>query len=71
MATHSSILATDRGAWRATAHSIAKSQTRLKQLSLCDVWYGFNALINGKEESRNRLIIDVRFTENIISTFNY
>ena len=37
MATHSSILAwripLDRGAWRATVHSIAKSQTRLKRLS--------------------------------------
>ena len=37
MATHSSILAwripVDRGAWRAIAHGIAKSQTRLKRLS--------------------------------------
>ena len=37
MATHSSILAwricMDRGAWRATVHRVAKSQTRLKQLS--------------------------------------
>ena len=34
MATHSSILAwgipMDRGAWRATAHGVAKSQTRLR-----------------------------------------
>ena len=37
MATHSSILAwripMDRGAWWATVHWVAKSQTRLKQLS--------------------------------------
>ena len=25
----------DREAWRATAHRVAKSQTRLKQLSMC------------------------------------
>ena len=25
----------DRGAWRATVHGVAKSQTRLKQLSTC------------------------------------
>ena len=34
---HSSILAwrilMDRGAWRAVVHGVAKSQTRLKQLS--------------------------------------
>ena len=34
MVTHSSILAwripMDRGAWRATVHGVAKSQTRLK-----------------------------------------
>ena len=29
MATHLSILAMDRGAWRATIHGVAKSQTRL------------------------------------------
>ena len=38
MATHSSILAwripTDRGARRATVHRVAKSQTRLKRLSM-------------------------------------
>ena len=38
MATHSSILAwrisMDRGAWRATVHGAAKSQTRLKQLNM-------------------------------------
>ena len=37
IANHSSILAwrnpMDRGAWRATVHRAAKSQTRLKQLS--------------------------------------
>ena len=37
MATHSSILAwripMNRGAWWATVHGAAKSQTRLKQLS--------------------------------------
>ena len=25
----------DRGAWRATVHGVAKSRTRLKQLSMC------------------------------------
>ena len=39
MATHSSILAwrisMDRGAWRATVHRVAKSQTRLSTLSTC------------------------------------
>ena len=39
MATHSSILAwrilIDSGAWRATVHGVAKSQTRLQQLSTC------------------------------------
>ena len=38
MATHSSILAwrisTDRGARQATVHTVAKSQTQLKQLSM-------------------------------------
>ena len=38
MATHSSILARripmDRGAWRVTVHGVAKSQTRLTQLSM-------------------------------------
>ena len=38
MATHSSILVwripTDRGAWQATAHSVAKSQMGLKRLSM-------------------------------------
>ena len=38
MATHSSILAwrilMDRGAWRATVHGVAKSQTQLKRLSM-------------------------------------
>ena len=37
MAIHSGILALgnlmDRGAWRATVHGVAKSQTRLKQLN--------------------------------------
>ena len=37
MATHSSILAwripMDRGAWQATVHGVAKSQTRLKRLN--------------------------------------
>ena len=37
MTTHSSILAwrisVDRGAWQATVHRVARSQTRLKQLS--------------------------------------
>ena len=48
-ATHSSILAwrirMDRGAWRATVHRVAKSQTRLKGLSMhahipCPCTYG-------------------------------
>ena len=37
MATHSSILLKnpmDRGAWWATVHGVAKSQTRPKQLSM-------------------------------------
>ena len=34
MTTHSNILTSDRGAWWATAHGVAKSQTRLKQLSM-------------------------------------
>ena len=34
MAIYSSILAMDRGAWRATVHGVAKSQTQLKQLSM-------------------------------------
>ena len=38
MATHSSILAwripMDRGAWWATVHGVAKSQTQLKRLSI-------------------------------------
>ena len=29
MATHSSILAMDRGTWQAAVHGVAKSQTRL------------------------------------------
>ena len=29
MATHSRLFALDRGAWRATVHGVAKSQTRL------------------------------------------
>ena len=37
VATHSSILAwripMDRGAWRATVHGVAKSQTRLSDLT--------------------------------------
>ena len=32
MATPSSILAMDRGAWGATVHRVAKSPTRLKRL---------------------------------------
>ena len=34
MAIYSSILAMDRGAWWATVHGVAKSQTQLKQLSM-------------------------------------
>ena len=30
MATHSSILAMDRGAWQATVHGVTKSRTRLR-----------------------------------------
>ena len=40
MATHSSILIwripTDRGVWQATIHRVEKSQTGLKQLSMCN-----------------------------------
>ena len=40
MATHSSILTwripTDRGVWQATIHRVEKSQTGLKQLSMCN-----------------------------------
>ena len=37
----------DRGAWRATVHGVAKSQTRLKQLSThaCFIFLGFILLI--------------------------
>ena len=42
MANYSSILAWEtheqRGAWRATVHGVAKSQTQLKQLSTQDKW---------------------------------
>ena len=42
MATQSSILAgknpTDRMAWWATAHKVTKSQTRLKQLNMPDIY---------------------------------
>ena len=31
MTTHSSILAVDRGAWRAIAHRVTKSQTQLNR----------------------------------------
>ena len=31
MATHSSSLAMERGAWWATAHEVAKSQTQLRE----------------------------------------
>ena len=38
---------TDRGAWRATVHGVAKSRTRLKQLSmhalLCKLYSGITA----------------------------
>ena len=33
MATHSSVLARDEGAWWAAAYGVAQSQTRLKRLS--------------------------------------
>ena len=49
--THSSILAwripMDRGAWRATVHSVAKSQTRLKHLSMYTRWVYKNILWGG------------------------
>ena len=54
MANHPSTLAwripTDRGAWRATGHSIAKSQTRLKQLST-HIKGGFPGGASGKEST--------------------
>ena len=47
-ATDSSVLAwrihMDRGAWRATVHSVAKSQTRLKHLSMYTRWVYKNIL---------------------------
>ena len=36
LATHSSILAMDREAWRATVHGVAKSRTRLRDLPCVD-----------------------------------
>ena len=42
MATHSSILAwgnpMDRDDWQATVHGVAKSQTRLKQVSTLHIY---------------------------------
>ena len=40
MATHSSILENpmDGGAWRATVHGVAKSQTRLSDLTFILYW---------------------------------
>ena len=50
VATHSSILAwripTDRRAWRATVHGVAKSQTQLARLSTCERMYMFIVSIN-------------------------
>ena len=34
IATHSSILAMDRGAWQSIVHRVAKSQTQVKRLSM-------------------------------------
>ena len=52
MATHSSILAMDRGAWQATAHKVAQSQTKhacsaytgthIWQLGAVRVWRSFS-----------------------------
>ena len=33
--------AMDRGAWRATVHGVAKSQTQLRRLKTCSPWGGF------------------------------
>ena len=37
---------TDRGVWWATVHGVAKSWTRLKQLSTWDSYYQFQGAIN-------------------------
>ena len=37
MATHSSILAMDRGAWWATVHWVAKSWTWLSTHAVCNI----------------------------------
>ena len=39
MATHSSILALERGAWRATVHRVTKSQTRLSDFTFLTFTY--------------------------------
>ena len=53
MATHSSILAwripMDRGAWQATVHGVAKSRTRLEQLSDMRA-HGYEVLTGGGVE---------------------
>ena len=55
MATHSGILglekSVDRGAWRATVHRVAKSQTQLKRLSLHTLFLKMKeeVLGNGKD----------------------
>ena len=55
MATHPSILgwriSMDRGAWRATVHSIVKSQTQLKRLSTPHAQHLPSSLCNTVEVS--------------------
>ena len=60
MATHSSILAwQDRGAWQATVHGIAKSQTRLKWLSTHPIWFqSLGENVKWKEPGVNKKDLD-------------
>ena len=57
MVTHSNILAwripMDRGAWRAIVHRVAKSRTRLKQLSSSNFFERFPHSSVGKESTCN------------------
>ena len=44
----------DRGAWRATVHSVAKGQTRLKRLSARAHTHTQLAVLTGQEVMRNK-----------------
>ena len=46
----------DRGAWQATVHSVAKSQTQLKQLS---IHASFQGTTNSTDLRKNRLISEL------------